>query len=420
MITNSENNLRSIDERTASVKKSIADDIKKYINNVKESKKLLQALQRKINLLNDYKSYSEIMSDNELLLLIETLKKEAMLYIDIAAEEFESSLAGNCIERIFELVTYSHLKKYEELIFNPQQKQIGKNKRSEYPEYRIQINKSEYYVECTTATSSLFDKFVELLPNIDVFFEAARIICEDFEEKKRIYNRCPDSEWFYAVDCSIGQLSKDKQEKLKSITNSTTIKEVEDKISEFFYYIEYANCYYPDLIPQNILKEMHNIRIFKRSHLCDKGTLPLKKHIVEKIARAIIDKAKNEYFQSGIPVALFISFSQIPEFLRISHPEELIKFIIDNLPTEIKKQNQSNSILSNLYAVVLDTTWYNWFPDIAKSRHGAQFPEGKENMYVCFYNSNHPKVQEQALLFHKVAYHDFCAMTETRRYWTCV
>ncbi|MCW8452521.1 hypothetical protein, partial [Legionella quinlivanii] len=75
---------------------------------------------------------------------------------------------------------------------------------------------------------------------------------------------------------------------------------------------------------------------------------------------------------------------------------------------EIKKNHYDfEASLQNLYAIILDTCWYNWLPSIAIERYGAKFNDGYTNNYACLYNANHPLVKKGSLIYSKIPLHDF-------------
>lgn len=44
--------------------------------------------------------------------------------------------------------------------------------------------------------------------------------------------------------------------------------------------------------------------------------------------------------------------------------------------------------LKSLYAIIIDTTWYNWFPDIIEKSGDGHFPNDYKNCYYILYNKS--------------------------------
>ncbi|MCL5260785.1 MAG: hypothetical protein M1561_03760, partial [Gammaproteobacteria bacterium] len=72
----------------------------------------------------------------------------------------------------------------------------------------------------------------------------------------------------------------------------------------------------------------------------------------------------------------------------------------DNGKNEKYQENKRNMVIDNikkLYAVLIDTSWYNWLPNIAKVRGGAIFNNTQhENCYGIIYNTNFSSVKDKS------------------------
>ena len=92
--------------------------------------------------------------------------------------------------------------------------------------------------------------------------------------------------------------------------------------------------------------------------------------------------------------------------------EQLPSYLRENLGIYIQKElfNEKDSqarieleqSIQNLYAIIIDTTWYNWMPDIVEKRFGAQFKSKNKNCYICFYNKNHAIAKDGRKIFTQI------------------
>ncbi len=134
----------------------------------------------------------------------------------------------------------------------------------------------------------------------------------------------------------------------------------------------------------------------------------------------IFSKIQNDYFHIGNPVTLVLSFASIQPMLSIPNAMEVLEHVKANLNSIldiiIKEEKNEHEIkklkmgIQNLYAIIIDTCWYNWLPELAINRHRAAFPTGYNNVYACLYNSNHPLVKHGSQIYSNLPYQDIISI----------
>lgn len=69
------------------------------------------------------------------------------------------------------------------------------------------------------------------------------------------------------------------------------------------------------------------------------------------------------------------------------------------------ERDEINKRFQNLYCLIIDTSWYNWFPEyIEHHQGGINFPSGYSNSYIAIYRSE--LVQNNGRIF------DHCSAPE--------
>lgn len=125
--------------------------------------------------------------------------------------------------------------------------------------------------------------------------------------------------------------------------------------------------------------------------------------LAKSIALIILDKLKNDYFNKDNPGIIAISTAMLNPSLMFFSTQELSSYLKENLPkllNELVRNEEKEKILNNqknLYAVLIDTTTYNWFPEVAKEHYGANFPEGYDNCYLVINNLSFSGAHERIL-----------------------
>lgn len=140
--------------------------------------------------------------------------------------------------------------------------------------------------------------------------------------------------------------------------------------------------------------------------------------IVERIAEAIIEKLQKPYCETNDHIILAVSIAEYPRLISPSVffdsgllKANLCSSLQSSLQTQLEKyrdngknekyqENKRNMVIDNikkLYAVLIDTSWYNWLPNIAKVRGGAIFNNTQhENCYGIIYNTNFSSVKDKS------------------------
>jgi hypothetical protein len=257
----------------------------------------------------------------------------------------------------------------------------------------------KYYFECATRSPSQMDKFYELLPDFDQYHRVAEIL-------KNKHDKLIQQSLLINTACYLdiitpliwNEMDNDEKLKVKEIftpLGASTEKDIISKINDWIYFNRYACLYFRDLIPEDLWKKYKDIDFPINSLPGRSNQINDCIFALDRIVEKIIDKLKKQYFDENLPVVLAISITTFPEIIPVAPISFFIETIIDHLPwklTQAINQSQDSKKLEknakNLFAVLIDTTWYNWFPSIAKRKHNASFPTGIDNYYAVVYNEH--------------------------------
>lgn len=180
------------------------------------------------------------------------------------------------------------------------------------------------------------------------------------------------------------------------------------KFKEWIYYIRYAITWFRNLIPSEIIEELESYNFLGFSQNT-KEIIENKEFLLEAVTKLICDKLQKSYSQECAPIILAVSLANFRDQLispigSLNFDSEMIDKLLGKLLREIQKNE--NISTDNLYAIILDTSWYNWFPEIAIMKYGANFPVNYTNCFCIIYNkefiSKHGKLFEAAIPYQKI------------------
>lgn len=313
--------------------------------------------------------------------------------LDIFPQEFTNAFSCNYMERIFELVIAGFL---SNKIGNLKIREI----KESLPDLELIHNEKKYFVECTTRATSFMDRYAELLPDFDKYFKIAKLF---YEKNKTL--KIP--EWYFGpvIEQIWSHFTTEEQIEIKKIFGSIETNEhnfYPTKFKEWIFYNRYALLYFRDLISNNIVNALKTISLPESLGESKEHIEATKNHIIKCIAQEILSKLTKKYFSQGTPIVLALSMAQMPQLIhpRIFFHNELLKEKLQNyLSAAVIKEEKYRKNIENLYAILIDTTWYNWFPKIAQRSYGVKFPDGYENYYGIIYNT---KCDNPDKIFNKV------------------
>lgn len=326
-------------------------------------------------------------NDQEIKASIVRLYQSNIKYLDLSEREFITSFPAHYMQRIFELVMANFIANKFELLDRDVNKEV---------EFSFTANNKKYYLECVTRNAGQMDKFYQFLPHSESYFQIAKIIFEAHTRWAKKYN-ITNSEWYFNIDLRWhDSLHSHEKVKIIEILQKMKIKDDNNKfqhINNWIYYNRYACLLYKNLIPSNLWQRFSDIS-FPTGSLCGE-VISINEYALNSIVQVLIGKLKKSYFSVGEPVILAISLSNFAEFMYFEPMEGFIQYIEKNICSKLTdaiNKNEDKDILKsnikNLYALLIDTNSYNWFPKIAKERYGAIFTDHTPNYYGIVYNTN--------------------------------
>lgn len=171
----------------------------------------------------------------------------------------------------------------------------------------------------------------------------------------------------------------------------------------------YALRHFKECVPDKIKERLSQID-FPVNYSYSKDNVSLFQSRLSKfIKQAAKNKLEGSYFSEGVPVILAISLSLINDVKMIRNAKSIIERIACELPKIICEDPEINKDnLQNLYAIIIDTSWYNWIAQIV----GASMPNGYDNCYGIIYNLNHSQRHQytnlQQFLNNVIPYKEEC------------
>lgn len=409
-------NVLDIRPPTLLTKDFLKSNRRKILKYTSERGHTKSSVQQKINRYQSLTAYRDHSQKNDFLTRFNGLARQAFPYSDRCENEYPPS---SYAQISFELVMFDFISSHMNFIKVEQEKNNGSNKESNKPDFIFKENGESHYIECTTNTSGLLDKFVALKPSLSNYLKAATILYKDFKEKQVLYHNRKDTPLYSAfLRNAVYELDPEKKRYfIAGLSQATDVQagmslgEAIKIFEEQTEIINYSCFYHKGLIDARILSELEKIEFPINLRTTDENdSVLMKEFLTRSIARTIVDKAKKDYSKKGRPVTLAISFALRSEFtLHALVHEQLFPYLEEKLNTYIQeelskeKDNQARSeferAIKNLYAIIIDTTWYNWIPDIAEQRYGASFKSEKKNCYICIYNESHAMVKSGRKIF---------------------
>ncbi|HBD7060342.1 TPA: hypothetical protein KKW48_003124 [Legionella pneumophila] len=380
----------------------IDGDYKNLLDKIRGVNSCSDGIQRKINRLDNLVAYKNHIADEEIKSEINQLLYQALPYSDISYDEAYNSFPSNYLSKVFELAIFKFLKVTQLL-------DLCCKRNSEPPDFLFMINSIQHQVECVTRTSSLMNEFYKIIPDFGKFKEVSKILKEENDIREGLYQSKFDNIFSEPVIAVLfRELSIEKTDKIQKIMGVSNKLLCEQIFIHWVYCIKYSYLFFTDCLSLEVINELENIslpRILCGNESHDKKTNDF---ILNGIVSAIVEKAKKSYFAApDKPITLAISFSLSRNFLSVPDPTTIIGFICNKLRDEVNSKVDIQlgvNIFDNLYAIIIDTTWYNWFPEIAIKRHGAKFQTGFNNCYGCIYNSEHFLVKSEQLIYDRIPY----------------
>lgn len=326
------------------------------------------------------------IEDTEIKNAVEKSFKSNIRYLDLSECEFAASFPVHYMQRIFELTISDFISKNFELLDRKCNKSI---------EFSFNSAGKYFGLECVTRSASQMDKFYSLLPHFDKYYRASMIIYECHQRWIEEFN-ITNSEWYFNIDLRWHDtLNENDKAEISSIFRELDVtgeQNIIDKINHWIYYCRYACLLYKYLIPENLWLKFDELSM-PRS-LCGVNT-SINDYALNSIVQVLLGKLKKSYFASGEATVVAISLSTFAEFMYFEPMEGFINYIELNLCSKLlaainkdKDWIKLTNNLKNLYAILVDTNSYNWFPEIAKARYGAVFSESIPNYFGIIYNKN--------------------------------
>lgn len=371
--------------------------VKNY-NKIKES-----GLQSRIDILTNLQAYTRHRNNKLYFNHFNKLYLNHSQSLDSLENNFTSAFPNAYQQRVFELVMAEFF-----------HKKFTLTKRETYqkgnPDFEFSHQSTTYYLECTTRNSSLMDKFIEQLPAFDSCLKAAKIFnrCKQQLIDKGEFER--ETEWHIMMEQLWYRLSTKQKQRVVDLLNSTsphrpmpTTHSENSRLPEWIFkklenwlsINSYAFYYFKTILPPTLIKKIKNILPKCRSDDMD----ALSNFFIKSIVQLIIWKVENKYFEKNIPVILTLSLATLPDFMSVvpafNDFERMAKLItdelihnIDDYISEKKNREKIHENIKSLYAIVIDTTWYNWVPEIVELELNAKWPDNKlKNCYIVIYNT---------------------------------
>lgn len=309
------------------------------------------------------------------------LKAKYMSYLDSSEQEFNKGLKLNFVSRVFELIIAKLIDNSGfKLITNPNQIKNRKNK-NDCPDLYF----DESFIECRLNNSSFIYDWDRLLPKFDNY-------CSVLHQILKIRNIQG-----YEYPCiTIAQtwplITKAQLENFAETLDCSLI-EVHDKLNNWVLLNHHIRCYWDNFVPEETQSKLEQLNIKRTSsRAIDYDFLG------KRVILSLFEKLSKSYFQGTRKGYVAISTTFLIPGLHLSESEtiRLISYLSDNyikLCSEVMSDDSKydrNKVVTgvgNLLGVVLDTNWYNWFPDILKEHCQSHFntPE-QQNFYYLLYS----------------------------------
>lgn len=385
----------------------LQNELKQYfedrVKNNPSIEKNIKIQNSMINSWDSYCKYENLRLDNtweEQRKTINDLYCKYKNLLDSHQKEFLTKFPAQFWQLTFELAIASLLSKNSSLSLK--EKNICNNrKKISEPDLKFDYNNQDYFVECTSACSSLLDQFDEFLPEFEKFYHFSGILSEKNGTKF----------WFLKsnIEHSCRAFSHEEKKKIKKELNiDVDDARIFSDIDRWISLNRYACTYFKEVIPNFIKEKLASLSI-------PDGTSGERYDInffIKIIALKIVEKLQKPYFQNNNAGVIAISLAMLPQdtislFALPSSIKnknffnekavEALNAELDRLirPKEEAIQEKILIGLENLYAIIIDTTWHNWFSSSTNY----------QNHYGVLYNENYKNYSKNLIFNSVIPYH---------------
>lgn len=369
-------------------------------------KKLLSGdkngLQHNVILYCNLKFFLDSQNNDEIKNYFYKLYLKNISYLGTSEKDFINSLPNEYNQNIFELVMAEFISKKFKL--NKRNNKIGVS------DIEFDHDGITYFLECTSRTTSKIDQYCEFTIDFNSYYTAAEVV---FNKAQRLKREC----WYQYIPMNLTNEEKLKIKTIFGLNANITTDSAIEKLENWINITQYVSCYFSEFMLPEVIKKLKAIDFPLYTYPKRKNVLQEdREFLVKCIAQLILDKLEKSYHKTTTPVIVAISLNSLFESLHANTFSPFITDIEKILPNKLKeianeKANKKQkkiecyrNSLSNLYAILIDTYYYNWIPEIAKKKFNACMPENG-NFYTVIYNSNSSHFKQKNIkIFDSLAY----------------
>ncbi len=372
--------------------------IKKYFHDRLQGKCAIDPeIQRACNEISSLIMYQNIRKDMQpgILNTINKLYEKYDKHLDANLKKFAGDLPTNFWNKVFELIVAEWAgKKFE----------LGIGLSGSTPDLLF----PEGFIECTARAASQLDRYDKILPDFDLYLGVAKLF----------YSKFTDPEFLYFPEniksrINIKSLTDDEKEYVfKNIPPKEAVTKINEhfmlnqsiaRFSDWVCINRYACAYFKEIVPDEIFDNLELIQININQPPAISSKLEAKYQedhrypYLKTVALNVLDKTSKIYFSGEKLGLIAVSLAMFnPGFFPLSC-RDILDYIANNLQVEINKilikndkkrsREEVERILcafTKLYAILIDSTFYNWFPEVM----GARMLNGYDNFYGIIYNKN--------------------------------
>ncbi len=374
-------------DRATELKESQDGLIRYFSSRLASAQARDRKIQLKINQWSSLRYYQYFRSDALLAIQMRKIINEWFekyaKYLDATINKLLTDIPMQCSQTIFELLMADLLARKYDLI-----------EKSTPPDLFF----DKYFMECTTSISSVIDEWDKLLP---VFDDVINIFEMMFEKSRDI------NQWFF--EASIIDTCRTISSSEKEILHARLLKIFPDRSGTFVDFVcdlihifRYACMYFKEIVPEKVIKKLNELNFPLQSIT---GQFHNDAFLTKRLAMSVCGKLKESYFSDGKPGVIAVSLALVMPGFSFSADETMkfIEHLKENLisalrqtTTTCKAVDRQKIIngMNNLYAIIVDTCWYNWFPDI----FGVGWDPCK-NIYCAIYNENFMHAKRDQKIF---------------------
>ena len=189
---------------------------------------VLSNVQNKINQLDTLQAYQNHKNNEQIKTFIDGLINQAYPYMDISTKELISGIKVNYSTRVFELAMFYLLNSPPEFNLIKRERTPSKDGTSNHPDFIFQQGAHIHYLECTTRSSSLMDKFFKLLPDFKIYLNVANIFNAKHIELTQLYGTSWNNTfWTTSINMISNYFTKDEQQQIVFVLQANNFKEAE-------------------------------------------------------------------------------------------------------------------------------------------------------------------------------------------------